>query len=93
MKNDFKFLQGTTQTLSCCFCNVEITDGGNDPQPITVDNPTDRCCDACNWERVIPGRVFLQQRGLTRPFVNRIEQFKQAHPSSFPNESREVGLL
>ena len=66
MKKDFKFLQGTSKTL-CCFCDVEITDGGNDPEPITVDNPTDRCCDTCNWEKVIPGRLFLQQKGM-RPW-------------------------
>ena len=68
MKENFKFLKGVTKTL-CCFCGVEITDGGNDPEPIVVDNPTDRCCDTCNWDKVIPGRIFLQKKRLRRPFL------------------------
>ena len=81
MKNDFKFLKGQKEIILCCFCGVGITDGGNDPDPIVVDNPTDRCCDSCNLEKVVPGRIFLQQRGLTSSsFINRIQQFKEAHP-------------
>lgn len=70
MKENFKFLQGHHKTL-CCFCEVEITDGGNDPEPIVVDNPTDRCCDGCNWNKVIPSRYFLM-RGWKRPLINTI---------------------
>ena len=70
MKNDFKFLKGQTEIILCCFCGVELTDRGNNPDPIVVDNPTDKCCDTCNMEKVVPGRIFLQQRGLRRPFIN-----------------------
>ena len=68
MKKDFKFLQGHPKTL-CCFCGVELTDGGNNPDIAITNSLTDRCCDGCNLERVVPNRIF----------VNRIEQFKQEH--------------
>jgi hypothetical protein len=73
MKKDFKFLQGTSKTL-CCFCDVEITDGGNDPEPIVVDNPTDRCCDSCNLERVVTARIMRQPTHI----VNRIQLLRDA---------------
>ena len=71
MKENFKFLQGHPKTL-CCFCEVEITDGGNDPEPIVVDNATDRCCDSCNWDRVIPSRIYQQEGGSLIPIIKNI---------------------
>ena len=65
MKENFKFLQGHPKTL-CCFCKEELTDGGNNPDPVVVDNPTDKCCDGCNWNVVIPTR-YMVHRGWERP--------------------------
>jgi hypothetical protein len=73
MIKDFKFLKGTTETI-CCFCGVEITDGGNDPDPIITDNPTDRCCDSCNLERVVAARIMRQPIHI----VNKIQLCRDA---------------
>jgi hypothetical protein len=74
MKNDFKFLQGITKTL-CCFCGVELTDRGNNPDPIVVENETDRCCDSCNLERVVSARIMRQPTHI----VNRIQQLRDSN--------------
>lgn len=46
----------------CCLCGTECKlwhDGaegwGNNPWPLAED--PDRCCDDCNWEKVIPARL------------------------------------
>jgi hypothetical protein len=74
MKNDFKFLRGQKEIILCCFCGVKITDGGNDPQPLITDNPTDRCCDSCNLQRVVSARIMRQPTHI----INRIQQCRDA---------------
>lgn len=75
MKNDFKFLKGQTEIILCCFCGVGITDRGNNPDPIVVENETDRCCDSCNLERVVSARIMRQPTHI----VNRIQQLRDSN--------------
>ena len=38
---------------TCCLCGNEYDNFGNNAQPVKDG----RCCDACNWEKVIPARL------------------------------------
>jgi hypothetical protein len=40
----------------CCLCGDTIDGYGNNPAPL-CKNETDRCCDHCNYEKVIPARI------------------------------------
>lgn len=52
--------------MKCCICNKTINGWGNNPygalkinnKPIKW-NKEDRCCDKCNEEYVIPGRIYI----------------------------------
>lgn len=52
--------------IKCCICHKIITGHCNNPngaldyygRPIKWKK-SDRCCDECNYEHVIPGRVAL----------------------------------
>lgn len=53
--------------MKCCICNKKIEGYGNNPWgALDIRNRpikwklNDRCCDACNTEFVIPGRILLQ---------------------------------
>ena len=37
----------------CCICGAVFYGFGNDPAPVKEEG---RCCNACNWEHVIPAR-------------------------------------
>ncbi len=41
--------------MFCCLCNREIDGYGHNPWPLMPN--TDRCCDECNYTRVIPARA------------------------------------
>lgn len=43
-------------TLTCCLCGATFVGWGNNPSPLS-DNPDDRCCDDCNYTKVIPARL------------------------------------
>lgn len=43
------------ETGKCCFCGGEYSHYGNSPYPIRTSRWA-RCCDKCNWERVLPAR-------------------------------------
>jgi hypothetical protein len=43
------------ETGSCSFCGAPYTHYGNNPEPIKPFHL--RCCDKCNWEKVIPWRM------------------------------------
>ena len=43
-------------TLTCCLCGDTFVGWGNNPYPLSV-NPDDRCCDKCNYTKVIPARL------------------------------------
>jgi len=53
--------------MICCICLKKIKGYGNNPygaldyygRPIKWDKE-DRCCDECNLEHVIPGRIKLK---------------------------------
>jgi hypothetical protein len=46
------------EILECCLCGKVIESGfGNNPDPLPVKNEDDECCDACNYEKVIPARM------------------------------------
>lgn len=55
--------------LHCCICGKEIEGCGNNPDgAINIDTwkkeqwtLDQRCCDECNEEYVVPGRVALSQ--------------------------------
>lgn len=41
----------------CCLCGGTYTHFGNNPYPLCdEDDDSSRCCDACNWRKVIPAR-------------------------------------
>lgn len=42
----------------CCVCGIRFKGLGNNPWPVSVD-PSERCCDRCNQEAVIPARIKL----------------------------------
>lgn len=42
----------------CCLCHKLIVGYGNNPWPISTD-PEDRCCDVCNYTKVIPARIAM----------------------------------
>lgn len=45
----------------CCLCGKRYEHCGNNPYPLCdEDDYTSRCCDTCNWTKVIPAR--LQKR-------------------------------
>ena len=60
-------------TRKCCICGKEFTGYGNrphgavwrDPQSGEIVFPTfnenDRCCDRCDFDFVIPGRIYRCQ--------------------------------
>ena len=50
--------------MKCCICGKQFKGSGNSPwgalnldNTIIKWNKNDRCCDECNMEIVIPGRV------------------------------------
>lgn len=43
----------------CCLCGKEVTGAwGNNPWPLSNDSD-ERCCDACNANKVIPARLGI----------------------------------
>lgn len=38
----------------CCICGATHYGYGNNPAPVKEEG---RCCDACNWDYVIPARA------------------------------------
>lgn len=61
--------------MKCCICHKQIKKYGNNPfgaldlknRPLKFGK-YDRCCDECNLEIVIPGRILLTmiKRGLVK---------------------------
>ena len=39
---------------TCCLCNKEMYEFGNNPYPL---KETGSCCDVCNYIKVIPARI------------------------------------
>ena len=51
--------------MKCCICNKEITGMGNNPagcidetKKLIQWNDEERCCDDCNKQYVLPGRMY-----------------------------------
>ena len=49
-------------TFKCCICGYTFTGFGNNPWPFD-DKKDSRCCDTCNYSKVIPERIRLLHRG------------------------------
>jgi len=50
----------------CCLCGSDEFGYGNNPAPL--DQMPNRCCDACNYTKVIPARIemmFAENRGFS----------------------------
>ena len=52
--------------MKCCICGKEIKGYGNNPwgalnknDELIAFDEDDRCCDECNEQYVIPGRLYL----------------------------------
>ena len=46
--------------VKCCFCGTKVPQEEScNPAPVIEGNK--RCCDECNWEVVIPYRLFSMQ--------------------------------
>lgn len=41
---------------TCCICGKTFTGYGNNPYPV---KDSGRCCDVCNYEKVLPSRLKL----------------------------------
>jgi len=43
----------------CCLCGEEYEGYGNNPAPLMkdTDKKPNRCCDKCNYEKVLPERI------------------------------------
>ena len=48
------------KTFSCSICDKEVTEFGNNPQPV-ISQSGKPCCDECNTKYVIPARIFMYQ--------------------------------
>jgi hypothetical protein len=46
----------TTTTDNCCLCAKPIRGFGNNPAPL--GEPGQRCCESCNYTRVMPARLI-----------------------------------
>lgn len=51
--------------MKCSICGKELKGYGNNPYPV-MKGETDRCCDTCNQEKVIPARIKLLLKGERR---------------------------
>ena len=49
------------ETGTCSICGKEYTHWGNNAQPINDG----RCCDECNYTKVLPARFDLVKKGET----------------------------
>ena len=47
--------------VKCCICGKYINGYGNNPYPINNDENA-RCCDDCNFNKVIPARIINIER-------------------------------
>ena len=45
----------------CCICGREVKGWSNNPAPI-VNEQGAKCCDVCNWEKVIPARISTMRK-------------------------------
>ena len=78
-----------SQTNKCCICGREFLGFGNNPAPYKENG---RCCNRCNYDYVIPSRMYLMGLGarLTekkakkelRQFIKRYHLF----PYNFSDE-------
>ena len=42
------------ERFTCVLCGASVTGYGNNPEPLA--HYENRCCDLCNWTRVLPAR-------------------------------------
>ena len=64
-------------TYKCSICGKETTGFGNDPRPI-IDNESERCCDDCNNNYVIPMKIlniYLKKIASVKEVVIRFDGF------------------
>ena len=51
-----------TETGTCSLCGGPYTHWGNNPYPLK--DISERCCDKCNHEKVLPARMNLPEGAL-----------------------------
>lgn len=60
--------------MKCCICDKEINNPwGNSPWPI-VDDPEAKCCDDCNFEKVLPARIAMMNKNRENPVTENINR-------------------
>jgi len=55
---------GNTEERNCSLCGKPFYGLGNNPEPLK--NFEARCCDPCNWEKVIPSRLAGMRSAIRR---------------------------
>lgn len=66
-----------TYTYKCSICGKKTIGFGNDPRPI-IDNESERCCDDCNDNYVIPMKIlniYLKKIASVKEVVIRFDDF------------------
>lgn len=56
--NNNSIKEELSDTFECCLCHQKFKGYGNNPYPLVTDKGA-RCCDKCNYEKVIPARIAL----------------------------------
>lgn len=51
----------------CIICREPYEGFGHNPDPVAQEG---RCCDHCNWAKVIPARIARMQEAARKPFDN-----------------------
>jgi len=54
--------EGDSLDRYCCLCGDKFIGMGNNPDPLGGEDPDARCCDTCNWLKVIPARLGRMPR-------------------------------
>ena len=66
--------------IVCCLCGQKISGYGNNPYPLCDENDFEsRCCDACDYQWVIPTRMYQLSHNLTKTELNNIIQYAKNH--------------
>lgn len=60
--DNMRTFEGEDRRHKCCICGYKFLGYGNNPWPI-VDDDKSRCCDKCNYSKVIPERIRILHRG------------------------------
>jgi len=62
--------------FKCSLCGEESVGFGNNPEPLAPYKQ--RCCDDCNWTRVVPARLSIVYAPSANKRRKMIEEFGRA---------------